>query len=74
MFKPTDNLFADALRVLYYLERTKDLGITYECQGDDLALYDVTDSGWAVKHSMSTTIAWSALSLQGTSLHKIKAP
>ena len=23
--KPTDELYADALRVLYYLERTKDL-------------------------------------------------
>ena len=27
---PTEALYADALRVLYYLERTKDLGLTYE--------------------------------------------
>ena len=27
MFKPTEELFADALRVLYYLERNKDLGL-----------------------------------------------
>jgi hypothetical protein len=51
MAKPTDELFDDALRVLYYLERTKDLGLTYE--GDDLALYGMTDSDWAVKHSTS---------------------
>ena len=51
MSKPTDDLYADALRVLYYLERTKDLGLTYE--GDDLALHGMTDSDWAVKHSTS---------------------
>ena len=28
-----------------YLERTKDLGLTYE--GDDLALHGMTDSDWA---------------------------
>ena len=33
---PTEALYADALRVLYYLERTKDLGLTYE--GDNIAL------------------------------------
>ena len=27
MSKPTENLYADALRVLLYLERTKDLGL-----------------------------------------------
>ena len=29
MSKLTDDLYADALRVLHYLERTKDLGLTY---------------------------------------------
>ena len=52
MSKPTDDLYADALlRVLRYLERTEDLGLTYE--GDDLALHGMTDSDWAVQHSTS---------------------
>ena len=51
MSKPTDDLYADALRVLHYLERTKDLGLTYV--GDDLALHGMTDSDWALKHSTS---------------------
>ena len=42
MSKPTDDLYADALRALHYLEHTKDLGLTYE--GDDLALHGMTDS------------------------------
>ena len=46
---PTEALYADALRVLYYLERTKDLGLTYEA--DSTALHGMTD--WAVKHSNS---------------------
>jgi hypothetical protein len=48
---PTEALYADALRVLYYLERTKDLGLTYEA--DNTALHGMTDSDWAVKHSTS---------------------
>ena len=40
MSKPTEELYAAALRVLYYLERTKDLGLTYE--GDDIPLYGMT--------------------------------
>ena len=52
MAKPTDELYADALRVLYYLERTKEIGLTYE--GDDAQLHGMTDSDcWAVKHSTS---------------------
>ena len=51
MAKPTDELYADALRVLYYLERTKEIGLTYD--GDDAELHDLTDSDWAVKHSTS---------------------
>ena len=42
MSKPTNELYDDTLRVLYYLERTKDLGLSYE--GDDLALHGMTDS------------------------------
>ena len=41
--KQTDDLFADALRVLHYLERTKDLGLTYK--GDDLALHALQTPG-----------------------------
>ena len=51
MSKPIPELYDNALRVLYYLERTKDLGLTYE--GDDLPLYGMTDSDGAVKHSTS---------------------
>jgi hypothetical protein len=51
MSKPNDGLMADALRVLYYLERTKDLGLIYE--GDNIALHGMTNSDWAVKHSTS---------------------
>ena len=51
MSKPTDDLFSDAFRVLYYLERTKDLGLAFE--GDDLALHGMNDLDWAVKHFTS---------------------
>ena len=39
--------------MLHYLERTKDLGLTYEGDDHDLALHGMTDSDWAVKHSTS---------------------
>ena len=39
------------MRVLYYLERTKEIGLTYD--GDDAELHGLTNSDWAVKHSTS---------------------
>jgi hypothetical protein len=48
---PTPELYADALRVLYYFEHTATLGLTYEA--DDTPLHGYTDSDWAVKHSTS---------------------
>ena len=40
MATPTNELYADALRVLYYLERTEEIGLTYD--GDDAALHGFT--------------------------------
>ena len=79
MSKPTDDLFADALRVLHYLERTKDLGLTYE--GDDLALHGMTNLDWAVKHSTSgfvfmlnkAAIAWGSKKQTSVALSSCEA-
>jgi len=51
MAKPTPDLYDAALNVLYYLYRTRDLGLTYECNDRDM--YGMSDSDWAVKHSTS---------------------
>ena len=51
MGKPTPELYVAATRVLRYLHRTRDLGLTYEASPRDLHGY--TDSDWAVKHSTS---------------------
>ena len=42
---------AAALRVLGYLDRTKDIGLRYEAS--DVELYGMSDSDWGVKHSTS---------------------
>ena len=54
MTKPTPELFAAAERVLLYLERTKDLGLTFK-SGDvsAIALEGMSDSDWAVRRSTS---------------------
>jgi hypothetical protein len=51
MGKPTPELYVAAERVLRYLHRTRDLGLTYDASPRDLHGY--TDSDWAVKHSTS---------------------
>jgi len=51
MAKPTPELFAAALRVLGYLNRTKHLGLRYQASAKEL--YGMSDSDWAVKHSTS---------------------
>ena len=51
MSKPTDELYSAALQVLYYLYRTKELGLTYEPH--DAEPYGMSDADWAVRHSTS---------------------
>jgi hypothetical protein len=51
--KPTATLLEDARRVLFYLERTSTLGLTYEA--DQHAVHGYSDSDWGVKHS---TTGW----------------
>ena len=51
MGKPTDELLLAAERVLWYLVRTKHLGLRYEASPK--ALHGYSDSDWAVKHSTS---------------------
>lgn len=51
MAKPTQELLDDARHVLYYLHRHRDVGLTYET--DSTALFGMSDSDWAVKHSTS---------------------
>ena len=51
MSRPTPALMAAALRVLGYLDRTKDIGLRYEAS--DVELYGMSDSDWGVKHSTS---------------------
>jgi hypothetical protein len=50
---PTTELHDDARRVLYYLERHADIGLTYDCS--DAPLSGMSDSDWAVRHS---TTGW----------------
>ncbi len=51
MARPTDELYGQALLVLYYLVRHKDVGLTYEAAPTDLDAY--SDSDWAVRRSTS---------------------
>ena len=51
MAKPTPALLDDAKRVLMYLGRTRELGLRYTAS--DRALYGMTDSDWATRHSTS---------------------
>ena len=53
MSKPSPRLFDEARLVLLYLERTKELGLTY--RADQEEIYGMSDSDWAVKHS---TTGW----------------
>eukprot|EP00966_Prymnesium_polylepis_P319324 7375804-Prymnesium_polylepis.1 len=66
MGKPTPQLYAAALRVLYYLDHHKHVGLRF--QPDSLPMSGMSESDWAVKHStsgsvfkyMSAAISWSS--------------
>ena len=51
MAKPTDDLYADAERVLFYLDMHKHVGLRYEPSA--APLFGMSDSDWGVKHSTS---------------------
>ena len=53
MARPTPELYEDALRVLYYLHYTADLGLRY--QADERDLSGMSDSDWATRYS---TTGW----------------
>ena len=79
MGKPTDELMTAAERVLIYLYRTRELGLTYE--RSDERLYGMSDSDWAVKHSTSgsvfilnkAAISWSSKRQQTVALSSCEA-
>ena len=48
---PTNDLLADALRILYYLEDNLDIGLTYRTS--EKPLYGMSDSDWALRRSTS---------------------
>ena len=66
MGKPTPDLLEAALRVLYYLDQHKHVGLRY--QPSSAAMSGMSDSDWAVKHStsghvfhyMSAAISWAS--------------
>jgi len=51
---PDEKLYEEAQRVLYYLVRHRDLGLTYDC--DDSRLHGYSDSDWATRHSTSGSV------------------
>ena len=51
MGKPTQELYEQALRVLYYLHHTAHIGLLYEADEFNPDLSGMSDSDWAVKHS-----------------------
>ena len=53
MGRPTADLQRSAERVLQYLYRTREIGLTYEPSGKEL--YGMSDSDWATRHS---TTGW----------------
>ena len=79
MSRPTPVLVAQAERVLMYLHRTRELGLTYE--RSDEPLYGMTDSDWAVKHSTSgmvfmlnqATICWGSKKQTSVALSSCEA-
>ena len=66
MSKPTPELQQAAVRVVWYLGRHRDIGLTYEPDGR--AAFGQTDSDWAVRHSTGgfvfnfcrAAVAWSS--------------
>ena len=55
MHCPDQPLLDAALRVLYYLSRHRDVGLRYG-PADDVPLYGMSDSDWAVRHSTSGSV------------------
>lgn len=61
---PTEAVFGQAMRVLQYLDRHRDVGLCYEAT--PTKMYGMCDSDWAVRHStsgwvfqfMSAAISW----------------
>ena len=51
MGKPTERLYEDALKVLFYLYQHKEVGLRYS--PSDAPLSGMSDADWAVKHSTS---------------------
>ena len=49
-----ERLYQEAQRVLYYLVRHRDLGLTF--RSDDTRLHGYTDSDWATRHSTSGSV------------------
>ena len=77
--RPTTALLEDARRVLFYLERTSTLGLTYEA--DQRAVYGYSDSDWGVKHSTtgwcfvynSAVISWNSSKQTSVALSSCEA-
>ena len=55
MHCPDQPLYDAALRVLYYLSRHRDVGLRYG-PADNVPLYGMSDSDWAVRHSTSGSV------------------
>ena len=76
---PTPELYDDALRVLYYLHRHREIGLTYEADQSPLAGH--SDSDWAVKHSTSgwlftysrAVVTWGSKKQQSIALSSCEA-
>ena len=51
---PDERLYDEALRVLHYLVRHRDIGLTF--RSDDARLRGFTDSDWAERHSTSGAV------------------
>ena len=79
MAKPTPELQQDAMRVLAYLYRTRDIGLRYKSDGK--AVKGMSDSDWGVKHSTSgflflynmAAISWGSKKQQSVALSSCEA-
>ena len=79
MARPTPDLYEDALRVVLYLRRTRTLGLRYVHSGR--ALYGMSDSDWATRHSTSghvfvycqAAISWSSKKQKSVALSSCEA-
>jgi hypothetical protein len=76
---PTPELLEAAHHVLFYLHRHRNIGLRYE--RSDAAMYGMSDSDWAVKHSTSgwlfmynlATISWSSKKQTSVALSSCEA-